>query len=92
MTSFLRKYKHYVGFLLLVLAIAGGIVRFDGSWKRFYSMVLAQVWFGQAVYNYLRGGWVGIGPGGMGPNADPVLRRGLAGFAFFLYLTVFFLF
>jgi hypothetical protein len=46
MTSFLRKYKHYVGFLLLVVAIASGIVRFDGSWKSFYSMVLAQLWFG----------------------------------------------
>jgi hypothetical protein len=92
MMDVLRKYKHWVGFILLIVAVVGGFVRFDGNWQRFFSMVLAQLWFGQAVYNYLRGGWVSIGPGGMGRNADPKLRGGLAGFAFFLYLIVFFLF
>lgn len=92
MIEVLKEYKHCVGLIFLVVALVGGFIRFDGSWQRFFSMVLAQLWFGQAVYNYLRDGWVGIGPGGMGRNADPRLRRGLAGLAFFLYLTVFFLF
>jgi len=88
----LKSYSHLVGFILLIVAIAAGCIRFDGSWHRFFSMLLTQIWFGQAVYNYLRGGWVGIGPGGQGPNADPVLRGGLTAFAFFVYLLVFFLF
>lgn len=92
MLEILKKYKHCVGFFLLVVAVLGGFIRFDGSWQRFFSMVLAQIWFGQAVYNFLRGGRVSIGPGGMGRDADPVLRQALAGFAFVLYLSVFFLF
>lgn len=92
MLEVLKKYKHYVGLILFVVAVASGFVRFDGSWQRFFSMVLAQLWFGQAIYNFLRGGRVSIGPGGMGRDADPVLRQALAGFAFMLYLAVFFLF
>lgn len=92
MIDVLKKYKHWIGCLLLVLAVGCGFIRFDGNWNRFFSMVLAQIWFARAVYNYLRGGWVGIGLGGMGPSAAPKLRAGVAGFAFFLYLTVFFLF
>jgi len=92
MIEILKKHKHCVGLILLVVAVVGGFIRYDGSWQRFFSMVLAQLWFGQAVYNYLRDGRVSIGPGGLGRYADPTLRVGLAGFAFFLYLTVFFLF
>jgi hypothetical protein len=63
MIGVLKKYKHCVGLILFIVAVVGGFIRFDGSWQRFFSMVLAQLWFGQAVYNYLRDGWVSIGPG-----------------------------
>ncbi|WP_124301879.1 hypothetical protein [Pseudomonas chlororaphis] len=92
MLKILKPYSHVIGFVLLVVAVVGGVIRFDGSWHRFFSMVLAQLWFGQAVYNYLRGGRVTIGPGGMSPDADPVLRGSLAAFALFVYIIVFFLF
>ena len=88
----LKRYRHLIGLILLVVAVTAGILRFNGNWDRFFSMVLGQVWFGQAVYNYLRGGWVTIGPGGMGPQTDPRLRGGMAAVALFLYLLVFFLF
>jgi hypothetical protein len=37
-------------------------------------MVLVQLWFGQAVYNYARGARVAIAPGGMSKDADPAQR------------------
>jgi hypothetical protein len=55
-------------------------------------MLLVQLWFGQAVYNYLRGGRVGIGPGSLGVDADPVMRGCLAAFSLFVYFLVFALF
>ncbi len=91
MWFFLQKYKHGLGVLLLCGLIANAVMRFNGSWKRFSSMMLVQILFSQAVYGYLRGGWVGIGPGGLGKNANPVSRACLAGFAFVAYVVVFFL-
>jgi hypothetical protein len=92
MLEFFKRYCHVVGLVLLSCTVIFGIVRFDGSWYRFFSMVLTQLWFGQAVYNYLRDGWVTIGPGGQSPSADPVWRAGVAVFALFVYVTIFFLF
>lgn len=40
----------------------------------FFLMVLVQLWFGQAVYNYARGARVAIAPGGMSKDADPAQR------------------
>lgn len=88
----LKRNRHLIGLILLVAAVVAGFVRYNGDRERFFAMVLGQIWFGQAVYNYLRGGWVTIGPGGMGPKADPRHRCGLAGVALLLYLLVFFLF
>ncbi|MCF5143292.1 hypothetical protein GIW41_29380 [Pseudomonas sp. PA-6-1D] len=77
--------------VLLLAALLNGFLRFDGSWKRFFLMVLVQLWFGQAVYSYARGARVAIAPGGMSKDADPEWRAALAGFALFLYGVVFFL-
>lgn len=87
-----KKYKHFIGLSLLVIATVASFIRFNGDWARFFAMFSGQIWFGQAVYNYLRDGWVTIGPGGMGPDADPCHRSVLAGLALFLYLLIFFLF
>ena len=49
------KYRHGIGLVLLLGALLNGFLRFDGSWKRFFTMVLIQLWFGQAVYSENRG-------------------------------------
>ena len=91
MSHHLYKYRHGIGVALLLAALLNGFLRFDGSWNRFLTMVLVQLWFGQAVYNYARGARVAIAPGGMSKDADPEWRAALAGFALFLYGGVFFL-
>lgn len=91
MIANLYKYQHGIGLALLLAALLNGFLRFDGSWKRFFLMVLVQLWFGQAVYSYARGARVAIAPGGMSKDADPEWRAALAGFALFLYGVVFFL-
>lgn len=50
---------------------------------------MLQAWFGQAVFAYLRGGWVAIGPGGVSKDASPTSRAVLAGAAFAIYLIGF---
>lgn len=50
---------------------------------------MLQAWFGQAVFAYLRGGWVAIGPGGLSKDASPTWRAVLAGVAFAIYLIGF---
>lgn len=92
MLRVLKEYCHFIGFALLVVSLLASFIRFDGSWHRFFSMLLVQLWFGQAVYNYLRGGRVGIGPGSLGADADPVMRGALAAFALFVHFLVFALF
>lgn len=87
----LSSHRYLIGVLLLTGSLVNACVRFDGSGQRFFSMLLIQLWFAQAVFNYLRGGWVGIGPGGLSKDANPNARAGLAGFALFAYLVVFFL-
>ena len=74
MSHHLYKYRHGIGVALLLAALLNGFLRFDGSWKRFLTMVLVQLWFGQAVYNYARGARVAIAPGGMSKDADPAQR------------------
>ena len=51
MSHHLYKYRHGIGVALLLAALLNGFLRFDGSWNRFLTMVLVQLWFGQAVYN-----------------------------------------
>lgn len=91
MSHHLYKYRHGIGVALLLAALLNGFLRFDGSWNRFLTIVLVQLWFGQAVYNYARGARVAIAPGGMSKDADPQWRAALAGFSLFLYGVVFFL-
>ena len=91
MSHHLYKYRHGIGVALLLAALLNGFLRFDGSWKRFLTMALVQLWFSQAVYNYARGARVAIAPGGMSKDADPEWRAALAGFSLLLYGVVFFL-
>ncbi|WP_460149886.1 hypothetical protein [Pseudomonas sp. S3_A03] len=90
MIESLCRYWHGIGLALLLSALLNGFLRFDGIWKRFFTMVLVQLWFGQAVYNYARGHRVAIAPGGLSRDVNPEWRAALAGFALFLYVVVFF--
>ncbi|WP_435036896.1 hypothetical protein [Pseudomonas neuropathica] len=88
----LRILKRFRYLILAVMAIASLVSvfwRFTGGWSQFWTCVGAQAWFTQAVFAYLRGGWVAIGPGGLPKDADPVGRALLAALALGLYLLMF---
>lgn len=91
MAAFLKRNANLIGVLLLLFSMLNVFLRFFGSWANFLTALLVQLWFAQAVYSYLVGGRVSIGPGGLGKDADPVWRGMLAGLAFFAYCVVFFL-
>jgi hypothetical protein len=88
--SGLFKYRDWVGVGLLLAALLNCYFQFNGSWGRFFTIFVVQLWFAQGVYNYLRGATVAIAPGGLGRDADPAGRAALAIFAFFLYAIFFF--
>ncbi|UVJ44670.1 hypothetical protein NVV94_03440 [Pseudomonas sp. LS1212] len=81
----------FLGGALALASLVNCFARYDGSWKRFFTILMVQLWFAQGVYNYLRGGRVAIAPGGLSKDANPEWRAALAGFALFLYVVVFFL-
>lgn len=91
MNRIFHKYRYFLGGLLLVGALANCFLRFFGEWRPFFSALLLQLWFGQAVFSYLRGGWVSIGPGGLAKDATPIGRASLAGVSLLVYLLSFFL-
>lgn len=87
----LHRYPYPLGALLLTAALLNGFIRFWGEGRPFFGALMFQLWFGQAVFAYLRGGWVSIGPGGLGKDANPVGRASLAGVCFLAYLLGFIL-
>ncbi|MCY1461878.1 hypothetical protein D9M71_795880 [compost metagenome] len=91
MKLFLYKYRFYFGGALLAAALFNCFLRFFGEWKPFFSALMLQLWFGQAIFSYVRGGWVSIGPGGLGKDASPIGRLALALVSLFVYLLGFFL-
>lgn len=91
MSSILYMYRYLFGGLMLVAALVNCFVRFFGELHPFFSALMLQLWFGQAVFAYLGGGRVSIGPGGLGKDANPIGRAALAGVSFFVYLLGFFL-
>ena len=65
--------------------------RFWGEWNNFYSVIAAQVYFGQGVYFFVSGGRISFSPGGgLSSDADPVLRGMVGMAAFCCYLMCFF--
>lgn len=89
MKSTFYKYRYLLGVLLLIAALLNCFFRFWGDARLFFSALMLQLWFGQAVFAYLRGGWVSIGPGGLGKDANPVGRAALAFVCFVIYLLGF---
>ncbi|WP_147411079.1 hypothetical protein [Pseudomonas cavernicola] len=91
MIEALHRYGNILGGVLLSASLVSCFWRFGGDWKKFFTVLMVQLWFAQAVYGYLRGGRVSIGPGGLGKDANPAWRTALASVALLLYAIVFFL-
>ncbi|UVJ44671.1 hypothetical protein NVV94_03450 [Pseudomonas sp. LS1212] len=91
MIKALHKYSNFLGGVLIAASLASCFYRFGGDWKKFFTVLVVQLWFAQAIYGYLKGGRVSIGPGGLEKDADPVWRAILASVALLVYLVVFFL-
>ncbi|MBD9600037.1 hypothetical protein IB252_09495 [Pseudomonas sp. PDM10] len=86
---FLSRFRYLILVLLVAASLTNAIVRFLGDWGHFWEALALQAWFGQAVFSYLRGGWVAIGPGGLSKNANPIGRAALAATAFAIYVLLF---
>jgi hypothetical protein len=85
----LKRYRYLILLLMVAASLVSATLRFVGDWKNFWTVLMLQAWFGQAVFAYLRGGWVAIGPGGLSIDASPTWRAVLAGVAFAIYLIGF---
>lgn len=85
----LKRYRFLILLLMVATSLVSATVRFVGEWSNFWTVLMLQAWFGQAVFAYLRGGWVAIGPGGLPKDASPTSRALLAGVAFAIYLIGF---
>ena len=88
---FFKQYKHVVGILLFTISLLHASLRMSGDWNVFFSILLGQLLFANTVYGYLRGGWVGVGSGGLDKDADPEMRAAVAGICMCVYVLFFFL-
>lgn len=87
--SALKRFRYLILSVMVIASIVSAFWRFTGEWSQFWTCIAAQAWFTQAVFAYLRGGWVAIGPGGLPKDASPVGRAVLAALALGLYLLMF---
>jgi hypothetical protein len=85
----LYRYRYHIGLILFSAAVVNLWFGFSGVIESRFGVFLGQIWTGQAVYQYVRGGRVTIGAGGLDKDADPLGRAILASFSFFLYLLFF---
>ncbi|WP_460125814.1 hypothetical protein [Pseudomonas sp. S2_C03] len=87
---FLRRHRYVVLTLMIVATLVNAFARFTGDWERFWTVLMLQALFGQAVFNYLRGGTVQFATGGgLSKDANPMGRAALATFALAVYLVAF---
>lgn len=87
--AFLRRYRYWLLSLMVAASLVNAFVRFAGDAVNFFGALFVHGWFIQAVFAYFRGGWVGIGPGGLPKDANPMGRAALAATAFGFYLLMF---
>ena len=87
--AFLKRYRYLLLALMIAASLVNAFVRFAGDGRDFIGAVAVHGWFVQAVFAYLRGGWVGLGPGGLAKDANPMGRAALAATAFGFYLLMF---
>lgn len=87
--SVLKRFRYLILGVMVIASLVSAFWRFTGEWSQVWTCVAAQAWFTQAVFGYLRGGWVAIGPGGLSKDANPVGRALLATVALGFYLLMF---
>ncbi|WP_455884705.1 hypothetical protein [Pseudomonas spelaei] len=85
----LKRYRYWILLVMVAASLVSATLKFVGDWRNFWTVLMLQAWFGQAVFAYLRGGWVAIGPGGLSKDASPTWRAVLAAVAFAIYLIGF---
>jgi len=86
----LFRYRFLILLLMVVFSLINA-VRFWGEWNNFYSVIVAQVYFGQGIYFFVSGGRISFSPGGgVSSDANPVLRVVVGMAALSLYLMCFF--
>ena len=82
----LKRYRYLILLLMVAASLVNATVRFAEDSRNFWTVLALQAWFGQAVFAYLRGGWIAIGPGGFPKDDSPTTRAVVAGIAFAIYL------
>lgn len=82
-------FRNIIGLLLLFFACVRFFSNYSTGFESAFGFFLAQIWTAQAVYQYLRGGRVTIGPGGLDKDANPWGRAALAIVSLVLYLLFF---
>lgn len=87
--AFLKRFRHLILAVMVIASLVNAFVRFAGDWSHFWGGLALHTWFTQAVFAYLRGGRVAIGPGGLSKDANPLGRAALAATAFAFYLLMF---
>ena len=76
---------------MLTGALLNAFIKSEGDWRVFCSVMIFQIYGGQAFYNYMRGGWVALSPGGFDKDADPGLRGMVAYIGLAVYLASYFI-
>lgn len=87
--AFLRRYRYLLLSLMIAASLVNAFVRFAGDGTQVFGALFVHGWFIQAVFAYFRGGWIGLGPGGLSKDANPMGRAALAATAFAFYLLMF---
>ena len=88
--GYLRRCQYWLLLLMTTASLLNVCIRFIGDWKSFWTVLLIQVFFGQAVFAFIRGAAIHVAPGGrLSKDADPVGRAGLAAFSLAVYFLAF---
>ncbi|PAU61495.1 hypothetical protein BZL43_05220 [Pseudomonas sp. PICF141] len=74
--TFLKRFRYLILALMVIASLVNAFVRFAGDWSHFWGVLAAHAWFTQAVFAYLRGGWVAIGPGGFVQRCESLGESG----------------
>lgn len=88
--KFLRRYQLLLLLLMSTASLINAFARFAGDWKSFWTVLILQVFFGQAVFAYIRGTTIHVAPGGrLSKDADPLGRAGVAALSLVIYFLAF---
>jgi hypothetical protein len=88
--EFLRRYQLWLFLVMTTASLTNVFARFVGDWKSFWTVLFLQVFFGQAVFAYIRGTTIQVAPGGrLSKNADPLARAGVAALSLAIYFLAF---